>query len=97
MCDGREFRSGSHFSRGTKLDGLVADAVVAIVRQRVIVFVVKDFDRYTRWECFALGGVWAAMGAEGALADFQVSGVADDRELDWCHLPLLVPDALQSF
>jgi hypothetical protein len=32
------------------------------------------------------------MGAEGALADLQVSGVADDCEFDWWHLPLLAPD-----
>ena len=88
--------SGSDLARETKLYRLVSDAVVALVRHGVIALVEKDRDRDARGKRLALGGVRAAMGAEGALADRQVSGVADNRELDWCHLPLLLVPDVQS-
>jgi hypothetical protein len=87
--------SGSDLPRNTQLDCLVADAVITLVRHGVIALVVKQLNRDAGGERLALGGVRAAMGAEGALADRQVSGFADNREFDWCHLPLLlVPDVL---
>ena len=86
-------RSGSDLAYGAKLYRLVADSVIALERHRVISLVVEELDRDAGGERFAFGGIRAAMGAEGALADRQVSGFADNRELDWCHLPLLlVPD-----
>jgi hypothetical protein len=90
----QENASGSDLTRGAKLYRLIANAVIALVRHGVIALVVEDRDRNTRRERLAFGGVGTPMGAEGALADRQVSGVADNRELDWCHLPLLVPDVL---
>ena len=84
--------SGSDFAHSTELDRLVADAIVTFVRQGVVALVVEDRDRDACRKGLALCGVRAAVGAEGALADRQVSGVADNRELDWCHLPLLVPN-----
>ena len=84
--------SGSDFAHSTELDRLVADAIVTFVRQGVVALVVKNRDRDACRKGLAPSSVWAAVGAEGALADRQVSGVADNRELDWCHLPLLVPN-----
>ena len=89
----RESASGSDLALGTELHGLVADAVIALVGHGVIALVVKELDRDASGKGLAFGGIGAAVGAEGALADRQVSGFSDNRELDWCHLPLLVPDA----
>jgi hypothetical protein len=88
--------SGSDLACQTQLNRLVPDAIVADEGHGVVVLVEEDFNRDAGWIGLAFGGVRAAMGAEGALADRQVSGVADYRELDWCHLPLLVPDALDD-
>ena len=86
--------SGRDLAHHTEFDRLVTDAAVTDKRQGVIVLVKEDFDRDAGGISLAFGTVGAAVGAEGALADREVSGVADDRELDWCHAPLLVPDMI---
>jgi len=87
--------SGRDLPRNTQLNRLVADAVISLIWHGVIALVEKQLNRDAGGERLALGGVGAAMGAERALADRQVSGVANNREFDWCHLPfLLVPDVL---
>ena len=84
---------GSDLALDAELYRLIANSVIALVRHGVISLVVEELDRNAGGKRLAFGGVGAAMGAEGALADRQVSGFADNRELDWCHLPLLlVPD-----
>jgi hypothetical protein len=76
----------------SELYRLVADAVVTLEGQGVVVLVEEDLDRDSTRIGLAPGGIRAAMSAERALADPQVSRVADNRELDWCHVLLLAPN-----
>ena len=72
--------------RKTELNRLVSDAVVARESLAMIVFVEEDLDRDALRIGFATGCVRAAMSAEGALADSEISRVTNDFEFDWSHL-----------